>query len=214
MARVVILNAAPRAGKDHAAKFLTNMINHSDDTNTAVHREMKKTLFALSAATVGVDLKDFMYGYDEPSNLSKTGWFKDYPMYPVGGKVLSKREVLIHVSENVIKPFFGKDAFGQIEANKVGEETYVFYSDGGFPDEIKPLCDTVGADNVLVIRIHKEGCTFEGDSRSYLEPSMFDSGTCPEFADITNVHGEVDQFENELLEIIMWWEGILAYKAK
>lgn len=216
MARIVILNSPPRGGKDHGASFLTKLINDSDDTNTAVHREMKNALIDITATMLGMSRGSFLKNYDAPCSHSKTGWFKDVPMYIVADNpLLSKRQALIHMSERVVKPFFGKEAFGLIEANKVGSEheDYVFYSDGGFPEEVYPLIEKVGAENVMVIRIHKEGCSFEGDSRQYLTSAMFPPDACPVFVELDNVHGEVEQFESNLADIIIQWEKSFAQES-
>ena len=82
---------------------------------------------------------------------------------------MSPRQALIHVSENVIKPIEGKDYFGrQAKKSVLASELLVFvFSDGGFIDEIQALKSD--KTKVTVIRLHREGFTFEGDSRSYVD---------------------------------------------
>ena len=49
------------------------------------------------------------------------------------------------------------------------EEGINFVSDGGFASEVIPLVEEVGAENILVLRIHRPDCSFEGDSRDFCD---------------------------------------------
>ena len=203
MLKVIVFNGPPRSAKGEAAKYMVNTINNVGGFLPAYQREFKDELFKITAATLGVSVKDFMVGYDIDcttnafckktaydlesiylSNPVKFRWFKDIPLYKINNTTMSKREALIHVSENVIKPFFGQDAFGQMAANDLPEEGVVFFSDSGFAEELRPIIEKVGEENILVVRVHREGCTFEGDSRDYLQPEMFDNQL--KFVDLEN----------------------------
>ena len=82
------------------------------------------------------------------------------------------RQALIHVSENVCKPKYGRDYFGKLAANRIraGREIdslackNIVFSDGGFVEEVLSLVDI---DDVVVVRLKGRG-SFLGDSRSYL----------------------------------------------
>jgi hypothetical protein len=84
-------------------------------------------------------------------------------------EALSPRQALIHVSENVIKPQFGKDFFGLAAADKCVKEDcdFAVFSDAGFISEIAPLASIY--QTLIIVRLYRDGFTFEGDSRSYLE---------------------------------------------
>ena len=80
---------------------------------------------------------------------------------------------------------FGGDAFGKAMVASLPESGIVFVSDGGFAEELIPVIDHVGGDNVLVVRIHREGVDFAGDSRAYLDNiDLGDKGVC--MYDISN----------------------------
>lgn len=106
------------------------------------------------------------------------------------------------MSENVIKPSFGKDAFGKAFVNSLPEEGIVFVSDSGFPEELQPVIDHVGSDNVLVVRIQREGCSFEGDSRDYLTPEMFEDKV--QFYQVMN-NGTEKEFLESVEELVEMW---------
>ncbi|AOQ26808.1 hypothetical protein [Vibrio phage S4-7] len=195
MLKVVVFNGPPRSGKGIIAKHLTENINSMDNNVPAFHMEFKDELFKICANFLGKSVGSFLSNYDarcedviNPSHLERIPeWYKDYTG-TIGQRVVntqySKREFLIHVSENVIKPSFGDQAFGNALANNLPKDGYVFISDSGFKDELQPVIDHVGASNVLVVRINRDGCTFEGDSRDYLEPEMFNNEVL--FMDVSN----------------------------
>lgn len=163
--KVVIFNGPARSGKDLATSFCCEYFN-------GTHASMKTSLIKLTADFLGIAVEDFLKHYDDKCDdktyeESACVWVKDLPMYTLGDICLSKRDALIHVSENVIKPTFGDNTFGKLAAYAL-PEGLVFFSDGGFPDEIQPLADKVGIKNILIVHIRRDGCTFEGDSRDYV----------------------------------------------
>lgn len=84
---------------------------------------------------------------------------------------MSPREALIFLSESVVKPLWSDDYFGTRAAQLIdstSDKLYVF-ADGGFLAELIPLVGKIGAENITVAKIEREGCTFEGDSRDYVE---------------------------------------------
>lgn len=82
----------------------------------------------------------------------------------------------ISFSEDWVKPAFGQYTFGYLAArhvkrhmiNNPGQELYVC-SDSGFGTEAQPLVELFGSDNTLLVKIFRDGKTFTGDSRSYIE---------------------------------------------
>lgn len=183
MLKVVIFNSPPRLGKGVAAKDMIEQTNTEDTLFTAHHREFKDSLFELTAAMYGISVEDFLKDYDAPCEGSPTGWVKDLNTASINfvGSVpdddnkisLSQRSSLIHMSENIIKPVFGKDAFGKALVESLPESGIVFISDGGFKEEVQPVIDYVGEENLLIVRINREGVGFEGDSRRYLTEDDF-----------------------------------------
>ena len=85
----------------------------------------------------------------------------------------SPRGFLIHVSEDIIKPAFGQDFFGVKAAESISEEDFekgVVFTDGGFIEEVYPLIEKFGGDNVYIIQFCGQGKnSFEGDSRNWID---------------------------------------------
>jgi hypothetical protein len=177
--KVVVFNAPPRAGKDIAAEYLCGCFGNEVKT---YHKAFKEVLFDICAKTLGITVGDYLQGYYRKTP-DHVWWMKDLVSLSTSAHMgavsnntnYSQREFLIHMSENVIKPIFGKDAFGKAFVNSLPEEGLVFVSDSGFKEELQCVLDHVGAENVLVVQIEREGCSFEGDSRKYLKKSMFES---------------------------------------
>lgn len=209
MLKVVVFNSPPRSGKNIAADHMCNTINTLGSNLIAYHKAFKDELFKICANTLGVSVEEYQTDYDRQTP-DKVWWMKDLVSISTSAsmkvqgekKLYSQREFLIHMSENVIKPSFGKDAFGKAFVNSLPEEGIVFVSDSGFPEELQPVIDHVGAENVLVIRIQREGCSFEGDSRDYLTPEMFDDKV--QFYQIVN-NGTEKEFLEGVEELVEMW---------
>ena len=207
--KVVVFNGPPRSAKDTAANHLVGLINSQDGNLVAHKRNFKDQLVSIAAKILGISAEEFLTDYDckTPDHV---WWCKDLAslsttasMAAMGEKkVYSQREWLIHVSESVIKPSFGDQAFGRMFVNSLPEEGIVFCGDSGFASELQPVIDHVGVENVLVVRIQREGCTFEGDSRSYLDPNMFEQDV--KFIQILN-NGTEDEFKSEVEKEVGVW---------
>lgn len=122
---------------------------------------------------------------------------KEQPQKELGG--LTYREFMIHISEDIMKPLYGDDVFGKRAAQVCVDALYfghknVVFSDGGFIDEVKALHEE-GLE-VIVIRLHRDGYTFVGDSRRYIYPDF-----CRSF-DVTLNEGMPHQAVQEILEKI------------
>lgn len=150
MQRLLILNGPPGCGKDTLAAWFAAHYKWN-------HVEFKARLFAITRAVY---------------NVSQTEWdsiytreLKEKPTPLLNRK--SPREALIYVSEHVIKPAYGDQFFGK-ELIKSLNNGISICSDGGFIDEVFPCSDVLGVDKIAVIAISRDGCTYAGDSRSYL----------------------------------------------
>ncbi|WNO47323.1 hypothetical protein [Vibrio phage vB_VibM_10AMN] len=209
MLKVAVFNGPPRSGKGVAASHMKKLINTVDTNLPAFHMEFKDELFKICANTLSISVEDYQTDYDRQTP-DKVWWMKDLVSISTSASMVSPREqnnfsqrdFLIHMSENVIKPSFGKDAFGKAFVNSLPEEGIVFVSDSGFPEELQPVIDHVGAENVLVIRIQRNGCSFEGDSRDYLTPEMFNDKV--QFYQITN-NGTEMEFLEGVEELVGMW---------
>ena len=156
MTKIIVMNGPPDCGKDEAISFLKRQFGvHPFSFKTELFK-LTQTLFCVTEAQWN-------------SWYTREG--KELPRPELGGK--SCRQALIYVSEMVVKPSFGKDWFGKVEAHKLqllaSEGLIAACSDGGFNSEIEPLVEAFGASNVHIVRIYREGRTFAGDSRSWID---------------------------------------------
>jgi hypothetical protein len=82
----------------------------------------------------------------------------------------------ISLSEDWMKPVFGQQVFGFLAMRHVlramkqnpSQGLYVC-SDSGFDYEAEPVIDIFGKENTLLVKLVREGKTFDGDSRSYID---------------------------------------------
>jgi hypothetical protein len=90
---------------------------------------------------------------------------KEKPMPRLFGKTI--RQTMIAFSEKFWKPLFGEACFGTLAAEGLDKEGLVVFSDSGFLAEAKKVISKIGAENVLLVQIRRNDCTFTGDSRRY-----------------------------------------------
>lgn len=155
----VVLNGPPGCGKDTIANKIV-------EQGVFRKHQFKDALYAHTAKHFEVDLDKFIhFASDRVLKDSKS-------LAGLGGR--TPREALIYVSEEIYKPRYGSDYFGKVEVNRVETlcghmdgDVNVIYPDGGFADELR--CIDSCFDGVLVIRLHRDGFDFKGDSRSYVE---------------------------------------------
>lgn len=147
----VVFNGPPGSGKDTAAK---HVVEHCK----ARHLQFKDQLIKMVIKAYRVSREWFDAHY--------TRELKNIPTPELCG--FSPREALINMSENIIKPVFGKAVFGKISAKKIKDGQCVVFSDSGFQEELSPIVEKLGCDMVLVIKLARDGCDFNGDSRNYL----------------------------------------------
>jgi Ni2+-binding GTPase involved in maturation of urease and hydrogenase len=151
---IVILNGPPGSGKDTIANGLLKA--------GVAHAPLcfKDELYIQTASRFKLSLSYFIA-------LASDRETKEEPCHLLGG--MSPREALIDTSERIIKPKKGKDYFGRKVAEVAAQrppEDVIIISDGGFKEEIEPLLET--HHRVVIIHLHRPGCTFDGDSRSYI----------------------------------------------
>lgn len=154
MTKVIVLNGPPGVGKDTIAASLGRM-------GTRVHT-FKEALLDECANLIRNDKVEEFYDRADDRDLKEVFW-------PVINA--SPRHFLIHVSEVLIKPQYGSDYFGRVKAEDVIDDVCagyeVVFSDGGFSDEVSALAER-GLD-VNVVRLHRMGFDFDGDSRDYIK---------------------------------------------
>jgi hypothetical protein len=148
----IIFNGPPSTGKD----MVVNKLHDHFGEGIIARHQFKKQLFVATCDHYNLRMNDFMSCYSEKE--------KNNPRESLGG--LSPRQAMIKVSEDILKPLYGEDYFGQMAAQEIAENRVNLFSDGGFLEEIKPI--DIVSDNLLIVQLYRKGCTFENDSRSYI----------------------------------------------
>ncbi|QOC54410.1 hypothetical protein Atoyac15_46 [Aeromonas phage Atoyac15] len=159
MSRVYILNGPAGIGKDTLAQMLVQTMCQWGQR--ADRLEFKGALIRIAKAITGVSDGEWdrLYRRDQ----------KERAQAVYGG--LSARQLLIKISEEWVKPQFGKNHFGSLalaDVNKLGTGHY-FFSDGGFIEELLPMVEA--GHHVTVLRLFRDGYQYagSGDSRSYIK---------------------------------------------
>lgn len=156
---IILLNGPAGSGKDTLAAMLKEI-----GTVQAV-LYFKEPMFNIAITASGINAVDWFERYNNRDT-------KEQPWDLLNGATC--REFMIHISEKFIKPIFGDTFFGKQLALKYKNlPEYVFdvaVSDSGFDSELAALSEDVGADKIFIVRLHREGYSFDGDSRSYVTP--------------------------------------------
>lgn len=182
MIELILLNAPAGVGKD----TLADIIVERDVCKDKVL--FKEPLFDIvKDSLTSKDYDVFISNYNDRK-------FKESAHDFLGGKTV--REYMIWLSEDVIKPAYGPDAFGVRLAQSLNNRRYGRYvcSDGGFVDEVKPILDA--GIKVTLIRLHRDGYTFEGDSRNYLY------NVCANEVDIDVIDGDISGTVDRVINAI------------
>jgi hypothetical protein len=149
----ILLNGPPGSGKDEVASMLLRNFHFQ-------HAMFKDKLYEVAMRASGVPHTRYFTDRE----------LKEIPRqdYLVAGKPMSPRDYLIYMSENVVKPIFGEDAFGKATAKRIIENPGNIWvlSDSGFEPEMQAL--KKAGIKVIVVKVTRPGCTFEGDSRDFL----------------------------------------------
>lgn len=147
--KIVFLNGPPHCGKDSAADRLHLAMPH------IVRMKFADPLKDGACGFLGITREE----------LER---IKDEPHPALNGN--TPRSFLINLSENLIKPSYGKAFFGNVANGKLAKlpnDSVVFFSDSGFVEEAEPIIETFGLHACYKVEIEREGKTFNGDSRSY-----------------------------------------------
>jgi hypothetical protein len=152
---IIIFNGPPGSGKDEAASYFKQ--------RGFKHVSFKHVLFKETIEYFGVPRDWFMQNYNDRK-------IKERPEKALRG--FSRREALIHVSEEVIKPVEGLDFFGRCVANEIEEGKDYAISDGGFIEELTPIINKIGTGNIVLVQLTRDGCDYSTDSRRYFDGNL------------------------------------------
>lgn len=153
--RLVLVNGPPRSGKDTVGQLIEEFAQGVYVT------KMAKILKERTHALYGMPGLPHDYFEANKEEAMKCFMWK------------SPRQAYIAVSETFFKPNHGLSVFGDLLLEEIKEQatndSMVVVTDSGFAAEAWPLLDFYGTKNVLLIRLHRDGTSFEGDSRSYID---------------------------------------------
>lgn len=194
---IFIFNGPPGSGKDAAASFF--------QSKGFKHLSFKEELFNETIRYFDVDRDWFMTGYNDRRIKERRESILDG---------MSRREAMIFVSEEVIKPMYGLDYFGVKSANKIDVTRDYCFSDGGFLEEILPIINKIGEDEIVLVQLTRDGCDFSSDSRRYFDGNLVEQIIIKKETPVLNTHiiphrfpirvyrihnnGTLEQFENAL----------------
>lgn len=191
MTKIILFNGPPGSGKDTAA----DMAYEETDLVPLLKKSVKFAKAVKESVHQMLDLVDpngmpYSHDFFESAKNEKMAAFRGF----------SPRETYIWYSEEVMKPRYGTAIFGEILADQIGpgsQKMAVFVSDSGFREEAEVLLDRYGVPAVTLVRMHRTGCNFDKDSRSYLDLS--DWGV--ETFDIRN-DGTLEQLQFEISNLL------------
>lgn len=157
--KIILINGPPGSGKDTAGHILRRTFNVRLYKMSRPLKEGLREFF-------GID-PDVMRRSVEP--------YKDQVIYAHSVDIfngLSWRQMQISLSETWAKPLLGKDILGRLAVTHLRQPTgldMTVITDTGFREETLPIVQAFGVNNILLIQLTRKDCTFEGDSRSYIE---------------------------------------------
>lgn len=156
---ILYLNGPPRSGKDTLAKILK--VKYEGTIIYPFARELKERV-------------NRAYELDLPWDHFEDR--KDEPALEFLGQ--TPRKVWIQYSEHFMKPLHGRNIFGRLWIEAVecltdfdDPEELIIIPDSGFPEEVDYVARTIHerySHAQHLVRMAREGCSFKGDSRSYL----------------------------------------------
>jgi hypothetical protein len=158
MPKYIILNGAPKSGKDTIGQALHFQLRPHYQV---IRRKLAEPIKRAVGAFLGLTTVEADHYFENPV-------VKDHPSKRFFGT--TPRQVLISFSEDWVKPNYGKQAFGEIMLERTKDlEGVVVITDCGFTEEIEVFDPT----EAVVVRLHRDGCSFQNDSRSLVYPKDF-----------------------------------------
>lgn len=197
MTKIILLNGPAGSGKDTAFELLKKEFSSSIDYDFKM-KKLAQPLKWVICQLFDLPLTDAEDKKDEARDVTYG---------------FTLRELFIWMSEEVIKPKFGVDFFGKMLANQLKEEqlfpdsgdreTVYVITDCGFPEEAAPIVEAFGEENILLLELHREGTTFEGDSRRYVMSELSQKHDVANL--IVENNGTLEEFKDSLNLIVSGW---------
>lgn len=178
MGKIILLNGPPYSGKDTAAKCICKTFAVDTGYKGMVIRPVidrfSMPIKRAFAATMGLPI-------DEDGNCQPWEGQKEVPIPDFG---ISYRQWQIDFSESFLKKY-NEAIFGVLLARRIerrfskGIANLIVVPDCGFQSEVSTLYQIYSPDDILLVRIARPGCTFQGDSRGYVHAPKGAAIFCP-----------------------------------
>lgn len=186
MSKIILLNGPPSSGKDTAAKHIRYWYNHECSVELPGRQlcaldRMSLPIKRAFAGTMGLPITED--GIVEPWESSKNTIIPEFGV--------SYRQWQIDFSETFLKRY-NITIFGMLLSARIRRRfekniaNLLVIPDCGFDIEIATLYSDFNPDDILLIRCHRPGFTFLGDSRSYVRAPK----GCAFFAPINELQHE------------------------
>jgi dephospho-CoA kinase len=169
--KIVLFNGPPGCGKDTVAEGLRAVVDCRLVKFAGPIKENCRNIYGLSVKQwAAID------GSQEEKEKPREEFFGE-----------TCRQVQINFSELFLKPTHGEDIFGKLAINEIKKSRAdtILISDSGFRREAEVLVEEFGNQNVLLVRLHREGKSFDGDSRNYIDLDDLEVTTYDLFNDST-----------------------------
>lgn len=201
--KILLTNAPPSGGKDTLAQYLLPHPELFPDYDMHFERFSRPHKEAFAAMTgAKIDLFYNVEHYEDTKN----------DVIPWLG--VSYRQWQIDFSEKFMKPLYGDDIFtrmfyarvlGREQDNKNrkdAKKSIFVVADCGFNVELQALLDYgVKPEDILLMRVHRPGCTYKGDSRSYIYNKAVLA------CDINNDGTKEQYYDRAIGAMTMWLSG-------
>jgi hypothetical protein len=155
---IILFNGAPQSGKDTAANIAAEYIKN---THGYRYWPLPEKFSYPHKRAFDATFRGALGGLSYEHNKEET--------IPAIG--VSYRQWQIDFSEAFMRRLYGKDIFVRLFLARCGGYNPTMFipivSDCGFQTE----ADELREHNCLLFRMLREGCTFENDSREYVEPA-------------------------------------------
>lgn len=194
----VLFNGPPRSGKDTAGHAVRRHFQNFMSVRWEKFSLPNKFAFA-GMMNAGIDDFGNVDIYEETKAA----------IVPTLG--VSYRQWQIDFSEKFMKPVYGNDIFGRLLLDRckvrLNEPNWICpVSDCGFQVEADVLAHSFNLEKCLLITIRREGCSFEGDSREWVQPVQ-------NMAHRTLYNNKSkEEFEARVIETVQEW--LNAYSTK
>lgn len=174
--KIILFNGPPRAGKDTASEFVL-----SENANC---RLVKITEAVKNKAHKDYNL-NVSHDFFEPN--------KDTPLDVFSGK--TPREVYIETSET-LREIHGENIVIEMfmDTVKSTDHDVIINPDIGYDFEAAKIIEEFGVENILLVRIHRDGKNFDNDCRNWI----FAQGV----KDVDILNSDMETFRNSIREAV------------